>query len=1234
MRTNVIRFILLSLFIIHSFQLDSVSDNTFSDQLPPFSKMISLPDNSLFQLTQQTNLFFTSSDAMTYTLTSSSSIPQHTASHSGISNPFYLSSNEIIYACTRSDNNINPISIVTLEPFSITSLSLPDTFPQMLFNQQRCGLFQLPNGNLGFSYLTSSLKAALAEFEPINRTFVSFSIAVESGPLEYSTYRCIYMKRIDKIICDWTDCFLNLKTSIQMFNSDFTPYTDDTFRFPMSITFSNEFTYMASCSLESINDDNAVLFCFSAFNSHSIYYITAKGDTVNELEVYSDNSIITGGSNYYNFLPLNENYFIICITASNTNESYIYLYNVNMRTYVNTPLNQGLTSSYSTITFAYNENNKFIFENFADSTSVSLYEFDMFICSNDTIYILNYDSNEINFDLLYNNTEKYLNVSISFFDIDEISDASLIDIKGVIKGNDASIDSNYESIQSGLTNEYSALRYTFYQGGPFKSTFVLKRIFNELNIPSTICEVNFEYGCYESCSSCSGVGNETNHLCLTCQPNFYFLYNTSNCYDTTPSLHFLDNEDSTYKQCIEHCDTCHNSIECDTCTTGYEMLSHYSKNENDLQCVKYCDVELSVWYIDNENGFTCLKGETKCPYQYPYLNEITGECTEQCESSQCEMTVSYELNSIVSEMNNDIKFYYENNITTIHKEKEFTAYFYTFDEIENKTNSSLPLVILNNTAALAAYYNISKDDIKYVSIISLYNENYPTEQIEYAFYTSSGEYLNLSLAKVDNVTVISPIKSNDDKLFNMTLAKRMMLNISVDVFDTEDEFFNNFCDGYGAHFDTDITVNDRRNEFFQNVSLCDDNCEYKGFDPITETSNCLCKPKSSISTQQIIKTIENSFTKPIKTSNIKVISCYKKVFSKDLVKNYGFWIMIFFFGIQLANAIYIALIQDKYGFLFVKASPIIVKKTPPKVTIYTSSHLSSSRTNRAHVIQKEINNVNIINMNNNNYISSSHSKILPNYNEKNYMLSKEKYNDNASKSNFDEEENTPKDNIESTINFEFIGYSSLITITKNINWLNYCTIVMHKHPILSIFFISMPKMMKCLRISLFLSSISISLAMNAMFYSDSYISENYHSQSFYDLLNELPKVIYSLFFGCLLNIIFKVLIAMSPIKKGKNDSSSQAKLTYKKFLLFVKIKISLFFILIFICNLFFIYLVSAFCAVYSKSVVKWSISAGITLAFALFLPFVISAIIFALRRLAVAFKNRCFFGMSEVMSYV
>ena len=71
MRTNVIRFILLSLFIIHSFQLDSVSDNTFSDQLPQFSKMISLPDNSLFQLTQQTNLFFTSSDAMTYTLTSS-----------------------------------------------------------------------------------------------------------------------------------------------------------------------------------------------------------------------------------------------------------------------------------------------------------------------------------------------------------------------------------------------------------------------------------------------------------------------------------------------------------------------------------------------------------------------------------------------------------------------------------------------------------------------------------------------------------------------------------------------------------------------------------------------------------------------------------------------------------------------------------------------------------------------------------------------------------------------------------------------------------------------------------------------------------------------------------------------------------------------------------------------------------------------------------------------------------
>lgn len=97
-----------------------------------------------------------------------------------------------------------------------------------------------------------------------------------------------------------------------------------------------------------------------------------------------------------------------------------------------------------------------------------------------------------------------------------------------------------------------------------------------------------------------------------------------------------------------------------------------------------------------------------------------------------------------------------------------------------------------------------------------------------------------------------------------------------------------------------MTIFDRKKEYNdKNLSLCASNCIYSDYDNSTKKVICQCEPQSNSSLIILEKIInkENllqNFKDLKKTTNIQVVTCYKKFLSfKELKSNIGSFILLF-----------------------------------------------------------------------------------------------------------------------------------------------------------------------------------------------------------------------------------------------------------------------------------------------------------------------------------------------------
>ena len=113
----------------------------------------------------------------------------------------------------------------------------------------------------------------------------------------------------------------------------------------------------------------------------------------------------------------------------------------------------------------------------------------------------------------------------------------------------------------------------------------------------------------------------------------------------------------------------------------------------------------------------------------------------------------------------------------------------------------------------------------------------------------------------------------------------------IDILNIEDDFFNDICFPYSdENSNSDMILNDRKKELYQNYSLCEEGCEYVFFNIEKMSVNCSRKIKQDI--EPIVKkgSFKSYIASPFFNSNFGVIKCYMLFFSFNRkLKNVGFW---------------------------------------------------------------------------------------------------------------------------------------------------------------------------------------------------------------------------------------------------------------------------------------------------------------------------------------------------------
>ena len=129
----------------------------------------------------------------------------------------------------------------------------------------------------------------------------------------------------------------------------------------------------------------------------------------------------------------------------------------------------------------------------------------------------------------------------------------------------------------------------------------------------------------------------------------------------------------------------------------------------------------------------------------------------------------------------------------------------------------------------------------------------------------------------------------------------------IDLFDLNSDFLNDICFKFTSEKKTDVPMDSRLEDYYQNITFCDDkeSSHYLAYnyssDKKTFTYRCAFGYyKSEADKSGYLDKIDTELKSLVSVSNIKVITCYKKFLNlRDIISNYGGMICIGVFFIQI-----------------------------------------------------------------------------------------------------------------------------------------------------------------------------------------------------------------------------------------------------------------------------------------------------------------------------------------------
>ena len=185
------------------------------------------------------------------------------------------------------------------------------------------------------------------------------------------------------------------------------------------------------------------------------------------------------------------------------------------------------------------------------------------------------------------------------------------------------------------------------------------------------------------------------------------------------------------------------------------------------------------------------------------------------------------------------------------------------------------------------------------------------------------------------------------------------------MFDSNNEFYNDICTPYTTINNTDILLIDRKTDIYSkysNITICQDKCSLESYNSNSNTVSCYCKAQSNntdinlnIQPKFSIQNIGDVFINYLNNSNFRVLKCYKVAIDLNTIfDNIG------------------RIIMTLIIFLFIVLFMIFLIKGNKQISIYTNQIINSKLINK----KDNNNNTKIINKLNNELKSNIKSKYL------------------------------------------------------------------------------------------------------------------------------------------------------------------------------------------------------------------------------------------------------------------
>ena len=362
-----------------------------------------------------------------------------------------------------------------------------------------------------------------------------------------------------------------------------------------------------------------------------------------------------------------------------------------------------------------------------------------------------------------------------------------------------------------------------------------------------------------------------------------------------------------------------NNLKCITisCRTEWEVIRNEIKN---TKCQMECNHTIKRYQYEGKCYDTCPKIAPyyifleelerkifncvpRCPLEYPFEKIETHNCVDSCNLTEREKEIC-QINYMPNDTNNkevedkeleNIKNILTNGFNTsdigngknlIIKQRDSTI---TITNTENqKKPSNLTTIDLGKCEKeLKREYGIPENEPLYILKIDVKKEGLKIPKIAYEVYYP---YNGGNLTKL-NLTVC---QDSDIKL-----SLYVVLSDDIDLINPSSKYYNDICYTYTSEDGTDIILSDRKFNFVNNnLTVCEEDCDFNGYNYTTRKAICSCSVKMNSTTKIGDIAFEknklfDSFTNFKNIANINVLKCYKLIFKLEAFKyNYGNLILL------------------------------------------------------------------------------------------------------------------------------------------------------------------------------------------------------------------------------------------------------------------------------------------------------------------------------------------------------